>query len=151
LLVAVSQEPRRQRGDTLRHGLVAQASDLSERSLDERMARNAARGVTYLGRARCWNADPNLKGTSPERRGLGSGPDPILATSDYAREQARLRLLTFFALYDESKLAWQRGDHDIEFPWGTWLVVVRHAARRASDPLASDASPASPSVPLLTA
>lgn len=118
---------------------------------DRARKRNAARGVTYLGRARCWDADPNLKGATPERRGLGSGPDPILATSDYAREQARLRLLTFFSLYDESKLEWQHGDHEIEFPWGTWLVVARHAARRAPNPLAPDSASASPPFPLFTA
>ncbi|MBT9558475.1 MAG: hypothetical protein IV100_20740 [Myxococcales bacterium] len=96
--------------------------------------KNARQGVKYLGRARCWNADHNLRGTQWEPHGPNSGPDPIMATSEETRYVAELERKAFLDGYGESLDLWQQGDHAVIFPFGTWNFVRHHAAVVAVPP-----------------
>jgi REP element-mobilizing transposase RayT len=104
--------------------------------LAEKWARekNARRGVKYLGRALCWNADHNRRGIQWEPHGPGSGPDPIMATSLDTLYAAEIERQAYLDTYAEAIDLWQQGDHAVIFPFGTWNVVRHHAAVVAVPP-----------------
>ena len=106
--------------------------------LAEEFARrkNARKGIKYLGRARSWNADTNLRGTKKEPHGHGSGPDPVMASDRETKYLAELEHQAYLDAYSEALGAWQQGaapasqhgEHAVIFPFGTWKVVRHHAA-----------------------
>ncbi|MBT9558206.1 MAG: transposase [Myxococcales bacterium] len=97
-------------------------------------ADNKAQGRTYWGRARCWNADPNIEATEEEDHGQGTGPDPILATDPESKKAALKELEAFHAAYAEAWHRWKEGDRTVCFPPGTWNMVQRHNARAHPPP-----------------
>ncbi|MBT9560481.1 MAG: hypothetical protein IV100_30935 [Myxococcales bacterium] len=90
--------------------------------------KNARKGIEYLGRARCWNADTNLRGTQQEPHGRGSRPDPVMASDPETKYLAELEHEAYLDTYREALGAWKQGDHAVIFPFGTWKVVRHHAA-----------------------
>jgi hypothetical protein len=102
---------------------------------EEHACRNSAgKGINFLGRARCWNADTTLRGTQKEDQGPGSGPDRVMASDPETRYLAELELEAYLDGYCECLGTWQQGDHAVIFPYGTWKLVRHHAAAVAIAP-----------------
>lgn len=99
-------------------------------------AENAAEGVRYLGRARCWNADPDLQGIAEEDHGEDGGSDLILATDVETKKEAQKELAVFYKSYVDAWKRWRDGDRGVVFPAGTWKMVRSYGAN-AYPPLLS--------------
>ncbi|MBI5485692.1 MAG: hypothetical protein HY905_00005, partial [Deltaproteobacteria bacterium] len=83
-------------------------------------------GRSFLGMDGVMRCDPSDRpGTWERRRGM----NPRIAAKDAeVRVGAIGRLLAFLEDYRKAWLRWREGEHGALFPWGTWLMRVRHRA-----------------------
>jgi putative transposase len=93
-----------------------------------------AKGRTFLGAAACRRASHETRARSSEPTGLGTGPDPILATDPAQKRHEEDALAHFHDAYRESWSRWQAGERDVVFPAGTWHLVQCHHAACATLP-----------------
>jgi putative transposase len=83
------------------------------------------RGRTFLGAARALAQFPFSRPRPGEPRRQLS---PRVAGRDkWKRIEALLRLAEFTKEYREAFVRWTTGSRDVLFPYGTWLMRVRHA------------------------
>ena len=106
--------------------LIAESLDVKERKA---RAEVRARGHAFLGADRVRKASPYKRAKSYEVFGA---LDPRWATKGggnkaYLEEAERYR--TFLAAYRVAWDRWTTGDREVVFPYGTWVMRVRHAAR----------------------
>jgi len=98
---------------------------LSAREAEIQDAFRAA-GRAFLGMERVMHFDPEDRPRTHEpRRGL----NPRVAGKDTAVRVEGIRAWSgFLAEYRASWRRWRDGDHGVVFPYGTWLMRVRHQA-----------------------
>jgi REP element-mobilizing transposase RayT len=101
------------------------------REAEERAAAECARsGRPFLGRARVLAQKPHARPATGEPR---RDPSPRVACrSKWKRIESLLRRAEFESAYREALAAWRAGARDAVFPFGTWLMRVRHRARCAA-------------------
>jgi REP element-mobilizing transposase RayT len=92
----------------------------------ELQAESRAAGRAFLGMERVMHFDPEDRPRTREpRRGL----NPRVAGKDTAVRVEGIREWSGFLVeYRASWLRWRAGDHGVMFPYGTWLMRVRHHA-----------------------
>ena len=72
---------------------------------------------------------------SPASREDLFGSEPVASgRSKWALAEAKQRRQEFLAAYAQALAAYRAGDHDVEFPPGTWLMVRRYRAKCAPPP-----------------
>ncbi len=72
---------------------------------------------------------------SPGSREDLFGSEPVASgRSKWAVAEAKQRRQEFLAAYAQALAAYRAGDHDVEFPPGTWLMVQRYRAKCAPPP-----------------
>ena len=92
-----------------------------------------ARGWSFLGRARVLR-QPHTK-RSKSREEFGSLTPHFAAAGDVEAVKAHLdRIRGWDGLYDQCLERWRAGEHDVEWPPGTWAMVRYHGARAAPPP-----------------
>jgi len=85
-----------------------------------------SKGREFLGMDAVMRFDPNA---SPNTREPRRTLDPTLAAADRDERVAAIEgLKEFRAAYREAWLLWRAGTHSAMFPWGTYLMRVRHRA-----------------------
>ena len=119
-------------GEAASRRLVADALEAQEKAA---RAEVRARGHAFLGARRVRKASPYKRAKAYEVFGA---LDPNWATKGggkeaYLEEAERYR--TFQADYRRAWDRWASGDRDVIFPFGTWVMRVRHGARCAEPPL----------------
>lgn len=108
-------------------GLVATVRELLRQAEDRAAAVLAAAGRAFLGVARALAQRPTARPSTVEpRRTLR----PTFATKDPRRQlEAVRRLKAFLQAHKAALIAWRQGLRDVDFPAGTYLMRVLHAAR----------------------
>ena len=113
------------RGERYRHDVEKATAELE---YGHRRARQS-KGLGFLGREACRQVSPDHRPGDIEERGPGTAPLPVKCRDSRTREDRIEQIREFRSAYAESRGAWEGGRHDVTFPRGTWLVVVRHGAR----------------------
>jgi hypothetical protein len=118
-------------GDAGARQLIADKTDELEREARRKVRE---KGHTFLGAAKVLKASPYRRAKAYEVFGAMR---PNFSTKggtkqDYIDEVQRR--LAFHTAYRESWELWCAGDHDVVFPYGTWLMRVRFGARVAPPP-----------------
>ncbi len=113
-------------------GFVAELLRELERTEDRDAAEIGKARRSFLGvakvRAQKWYARP---AHGERRRGLSP---TVACRNKWKRIEALRSLKKFRAAYRIALAAWRKGNRMVEFPAGTWLMRVLHAARCAEPP-----------------
>ncbi len=99
----------------------------------ETLRKMREKGWSFMGRARVLR-QPHTK-RSKSREDWGALTPKFAAAGDIEAVNAHLELIRAWnAHYDQSLARWRAGDHDVEWPPGTWAMVRFHGARAAPPP-----------------
>ena len=89
------------------------------------------KGGAFMGMAR---VRKQPRDSSPHTRAPRRGIRPTVAgTNKWARIEALQRNAQFLADYKEARLAFEKGNHDVRFPIGTYLMVQRYGVAVVSN------------------
>ena len=118
-------------------GLQVEYGDERARArVEERLRRNERtawenakrQGLSFLGVRRVLRTAHTRRSTRYER--IGSLNPQFSAAGDPEATRATIQRIRFFnAAYDDALAAWERGDREVCFPFGTWWMRVHHKAR----------------------
>lgn len=94
----------------------------------EALAKSKNKGLSFLGARRAQRVRHTDRASSWEDFGARNRRFSAAGDAEAARGAAE-RNGKFDADYDEALAAWQAGDRDVEFPYGTWWMRVHHNVR----------------------
>ena len=99
----------------------------------EALEKFRAKGWSFMGRARVLK-QPHTK-RSKSHEDFGALRPRLAAAGDLEAVKAHLNEeRAFHGHYDQCLARWRAGDHDVEWPAGTWAMVRYHGARAAPPP-----------------
>lgn len=108
--------------------------DAIEKNEDVARAAVREKGYTFLGAERVRRCSPFKRATEYEVFGALRPRFSTKGGGKQAYLDAVARLKTFLDEYREAWTRWCAGEHEVVFPYGTWLMRVRFGARCADPP-----------------